>query len=323
VAELRVEAPALPVPRATVGAALGCLLLAVSVAFTSFGLYAVDAVALLSSIVAAGLALFTATLGDPTDGQAWWGRTVRVLALIAFAATLLTVALTVMVVAGKGITGLGDATSRAAVLRGPTYESALARGAGLFAVVGAFTSLRLGNGSRRLLMVAGGVLVSGSFLLTGHARSHGPAVIVMACLFAHVVAVVAWTGGVAGMAAALRRRRAEPARFARLLVTFAGLMTGVIAMLLAGGVGLSVLYLSSWHALVATAYGQVLIVKIGLVAALLTVSASNHFRVVRLAAAGNGTAAAVLRMNVVVEQIGLLTVLLVTEVLTRQNPVAG
>src|SRR3954452_20094119 len=206
VAELRVESPALPVPLATVGAALGCLLLAVSLAFTSFGLYAVDVVAMLSSIVAAGLALFTATLGDPTDGQAWWGRTVRVLALVAFAATLLTVALTVMVVAGTGISGLGDATSRAAVLRGPTYESALARGAGLCAVVGAFTSLRLGDGSRRLLMVAGGLLVSGSFLLTGHARSHGPAVIVMACLFAHVLAVVAWTGGVAGMAAALRQR---------------------------------------------------------------------------------------------------------------------
>src|SRR3954447_9962629 len=132
------------------------------------------------------------------------------LALVAFAATLLTVALTVMVVAGNGITGLGDATSRAAVLRGPTYESALARGAGLCAVVGAFTSLRLGSATRRLLMVAGGALISGSFLLTGHAGSRGPAVIVRACLFAHVFAVVPWTGGVPGMSVALRRRRAEP-----------------------------------------------------------------------------------------------------------------
>ena len=41
------------------------------------------------------------------------------------------------------------------------------------------------------------------------------------------------------------------------------------------------------------------------------------------AAGGNRAAVAVLRMNVLVEQIGLVTVLLVTEVLARQNPVGG
>jgi copper transport protein len=332
-AELRVGAPALPVPRAAVSAVVACALLAVSLRFPTFGLYAVDVVALVSAVVAAGLAFFTAILGDPTDGQAWWGRAVRILAVAGFAATLLAVAFTVMVVAGNGVAGLGDATSRAAVLRGATYESALARCAGLCAVAAAFSPVRLrplrlrppgvGERTRRLLMIVGGVLVAGSFLLAGHARSHGPAAVVMLCLLAHVVAVVAWSGGVAGVTVALRRRLVDPVRFGRVLVTFAGLMTGVIAMLLAGGIGLAVLYLSSWHALVWTAYGQVLIVKLGLVAALLVVSASNHFRLVRLAAAGSGPALAALRMNLVVEQIGLVTVLVITEVLVRQNPVSG
>jgi copper transport protein len=145
----------------------------------------------------------------------------------------------------------------------------------------------------------------------------------MLCLSAHVVAVAAWGGGVVGITVAMRHRVADPARFGRVLVTFAGLMTGVIAMLLAGGAGLAVLYLPSWHALVSTAYGQVLIIKIGLVAGLLTVSASNHYRLVRPAAAGRGSALAALRMNLAVEQIGLVTVLVVTEVLARQNPVGG
>jgi copper transport protein len=323
VAELRIEAPALRVPVAAAGAAVACVLLAASLAVPAFGLYAVEGAALMSAIGAAGLALFTATLGDPTDGQAWWGRTVRVLAVVGFAATLLTVAFTVMVVAGNGVAGLGDATSRAAVLRGATYESALARCAGLCVVAGAFSSLRLVGRARRLSMLAGGLLVAGSFLLAGHARSHGPAAVALVCLLAHLVAVAAWGGGVAGVTVALRRRLVDPARFGRVLVAFAGLMTGVIVMLLAGGIGLAVLYLSSWHALLSTAYGQVLIIKVGLVAGLLAVSASNHFRLVRPAAAGNGPALAALRMNLAVEQIGLLTVLVVTEVLARQNPVAG
>lgn len=318
------EAPALRMPGATAAAAGACLVvLAVSLAAPATGVYVVDGVALVASVVAAGLAFFTAVLGDPTDGRLWWGRLVRVLVVVGFAATLLTVAVTVMVVAGDGIAGLGDSISRAAVLRGATYQSALTRCVGLCLLAGAFTPVRLDARLRRPLMLAGGLLVAGSFLLAGHARSHGPAVVVLVCLLAHVVAVAAWVGGVAGVTVALRGRLVDPDRFARVLVTFAGLMTGVIAMLLAGGIGLSALYLSSWHALVSTAYGQVLIVKVGLVAGLLAVSASNHFRLVRPAAVGSGPALTALRMNLAVEQIGLVTVLVITEVLCRQNPVSG
>jgi copper transport protein len=323
VAELRVHAPALPGRRATVCAAAVFLLLVVALAFPAFGLYAVDGVALVSSVLAAGLAFFTATLGDPTDGRAWWGQAIRVLAVVAFAAMLLTVAFTVMVVAGDGVAGLADPTSRAAVLRGATYESALARCAGLLCIAAGVTPIQVGRHARRILLLAGGVLVCGSFVLAGHARSHGPAVVVMACLLAHVVAIAAWGGGLAGVTVALRRRTVDEARFGRVLLTFAGLMTGVIVMLLAGGIGLAVLYLPSWHALVSTAYGQVLIVKVGLVAGVLAVSASNHFRLARPAAAGSGPALAALRMNLAVEQIGLVTVLVITEVLSRQNPVSG
>jgi copper transport protein len=323
-AELRATASALRTPRATVVAAVaGIVLLADLVTVPDFGVYAVEGVALVVAVAAAGLAFFTALLGDPTDGQVWWGRLVRVLAVVGFAATLLTVVFSVMVVAGDGIAGLGDATSREAVLRGATYEAALARCTGLCLVAGAFTPVAVAERARRPLMLSGGLLVAGSFLLDGHARSHGPTVLVLVCLLAHVVAVAAWVGGVVGVTVALRRRLVDPARFARVLTSFAGLMTGVIAMLLAGGIGLSALYLSSWHAVVSTAYGQVLIVKVGLVAALLMVSASNHLRLVRPAAAGSGPALAALRMNLAVEQIGLLTVLVITEVLSRQNPIAG
>lgn len=325
-AELPVEAPALRMPPAAVrGVALflAVALLAVSVASPSFGLYAVDGVALVSAVAAAGLAFFTALLGDPTDGQAWWGATVRQLTIVGFAATLLTVAFTVMVVAGDGARGLGNGLARDAVLRGSTYEAALARCAGLCLVAAAFSLVGLTSARRRALMIGGGLLVSGSFLLAGHARSHGPAVVVLVCLLAHVVGASAWAGGLVGLGVTMHRRAVDPARRARVLVTFAGLMTGVIVMLLAGGIGLATLYLSSWHALVSTAYGQVLIVKVGLVTGMLVVSSSNHYRFVRPAASGDVSALAALRMNVALEQIGLVTVLIVTEVLLRQSPIAS
>ena len=324
-AELPLGAPALRVPpRALRNAAvsLAAAVFAVALALPSFGLYAVHGAALVCSVVAAGLAFFTAVLGDPTDGQVWWGTAVRRLTILGFATTLLTVAFTVMVVAGDGVRGLGDGLSRGAVLRGPTYEAALARCVGLCLVAAAFTVPRLATSSRRAVMIAGGLLVSGSFLLAGHARSHGPAILVLSCLLAHVVGASGWAGGLVGLGVTLHRRSIDEQRRARILVTFAGLMTGVIVMLLAGGIGLGVLYLSSWHALVSTAYGQVLIVKVGLVMAMLVISSSNHYRLVRPAAAGDVSALAALRMNVALEQIGLVTVLLVTEVLLRQNPIA-
>jgi copper transport protein len=324
--ELRAGAPALRLSAAaaaTAGVVIATAAVAASLARPSFGLYAVDGLSLVTAVLAAGLGFFTALLGDPTDGRAWWGLAVRVLCLTGFAAALLTVAFTVMVVAGDGIRGLADATSRAAVLRGPTYEAALARCAGLCAVAAAFASLRVNVAARRALMVGGGVLVCGSFLLAGHARSHGPVVVVLLCLLAHVLGASGWAGGLVGLAVVLRRRDVATADRGAVLVTFAGLMTGVVTMLLAGGLGLGLLYLSSWHALVSTAYGQVLLVKAGLVAGLLIVSASNHQRVVPAAARGSAPALAALRMNVAVEQLGLLTVLIVTEVLIRQNPVAS
>ncbi|HET6816460.1 MAG TPA: CopD family protein [Mycobacteriales bacterium] len=325
-AELPVEAPALRLPPAAlrnVGLLLATSLLAASLAVPPFGLYAVEGVALVCAVAAAGLAFFTALLGDPTDGQVWWGAAVRQATIAGFAATLLTVAFSVMDVAGEGLRGLGSGLARDAVLRGAAYETALARCAGLCLVAAAFSVVRLTPTSRRLLMFGGGALVSGSFLLAGHARSHGPTLVVLVCLFAHVVAACAWVGGLAGLGVTLHRHTVDPARRTHVLVTFAGLMTGVIVMLLAGGVGLAALYVSSWHALVSTAYGQVLIIKVGLVAAMLVVSATNHFRHVRPAAAGDVSALAALRMNVAIEQIGLIAVLVVTEVLLRQNPVAA
>ena len=279
------------------------------------GVYLTDGAALVMSIAAAGCALFSATFAIPPAYVGTWRRAARALALGGFGATLLTVAATVADVAGTGVRGLADTTAGDAVLRGGVYQSALTRCIGLCAVVVVFSLPR----PHRLLLVGAGVVTSGSFLLTGHVRDHGPAAVVVICALAHVVAAAAWLGGLVGISVVARANVDALAR-ARTLRQFAGVMTGVVAMLLAGGAGLGMLYLSSPAALVTTAYGQVLIVKVGLVIAVLLASLANHRRFVPLSTRGDARALVALRMNVAVEQIGVIAVLLVTEVLMRQNP---
>jgi copper transport protein len=271
-------------------------------------------------LLVAGLAFFTAALGDPTVDEAWWPRLVQMLAVVGFAASLLSVLFEIVDVAGVGLSGIGNATAREVVLRGGDYQSALARSGGLCVVAFAFSS----HHSRRLTRTAlltGGVITCTSFVLMGHVRSHHPVALVATLALSHVLAVAAWFGGLVGLATLLRQTRIERIRQAHVVATFAGLMTGVVAMLLAGGIGLSLLYLPSWHALFVTAYGQVLLIKLALVTAVLVVSASNHRRIVPAASDGNPAALALLRTNVAIEQIVLVAVLVITEVLMRQSPV--
>jgi putative copper export protein len=137
---------------------------------------------------------------------------------------------------------------------------------------------------------------------------------------AHLLAAAAWTGGLVGLVVALRSLDGDATAIGGLLHRFARSMTVVLGLLLAGGIGLAVCILPAPGAIVRTAYGQVLLIKLAMVLGVLVVSAANHRRLVPLARRGSARAVQVLRMNVAVEQVGILAVLLVTEILTRQNP---
>jgi copper transport protein len=311
---MAVGAPARVARRPTPRAVAGLLLIAALVACLTrpdAGIYAIDAIGIVASLAAAGFALFAAVFETAP-------REVVALAVTGFATALVAVALDIGVVAGRGISGLADATAREVVLRGGDYQAALARAAGLCLVAWAFRSAQR---SQRTALLTGALITCGSFGLSGHVRTHSPLVLVLVCVCAHVVAAAAWLGGVIGLAYVLRNDRLDRLGRARVLATFSGLMTGVVAMLLAGGVGLAFLYLPSVHALVATAYGQVLIVKVGLVAGLLLLSASNHVRLVPGVVRGDPAAFAALRMNVAVEQLVLVVIVIVTTILVRQSPV--
>ena len=280
------------------------------------GRYLTEAVALVCALGAAGIALYAIRVPDQRDFVAAIRVPTTRLAIVAFAAALLTLPFAVMDVSGDGLRGLGDGLARAAALRGGDYESVVTRAAGLILLVGA---LRLRRSSRIALATSAGLIV-GSFLLMGHVRTHGPKAAVLVTMFAHVAAASMWFGGLLGLAVALRRARGDGQRSAQLLAAFARLMSVVLVLLLAAGIGLAILYLPSPSALVRTAYGDVLLVKLAVVATTLVLSAANHRRLVPSAQDGNALAVRVLRINIAAEQVLLATVLVVTEILMRQNP---
>ena len=281
------------------------------------GRYATEAVALVCALGTAGTALF-AVIAQPAGDVVPALRVLSTrLAVAAFAAVLLTLPFAVMDVSGDGLRGLGNGLARAAALRGGDYETVVARGAGLVLVVGAMRSRR----PSRPVLVVGALLVTGSFLLMGHVRTHGPQAAVLTTTFAHVSAAAAWFGGLLALGVTLRRHRSDAVRSGQLLAAFARVMTGVLALLLAAGVGLAILYLPSPAALIRTAYGEVLLVKLAVVTTTLVLSSANHLKLVPAARTGNMHAVRVLRINIAAEQALLVTVLVITEVLMRQNPV--
>jgi copper transport protein len=283
---------------------------------TSVGLYVVNGIAMVSAMLTVGLAMFlllpaAAAVADPLR------RWLLAAAMVSFAAALLTLPFAVMNVDGRGLVGLGDGLARDVALRSGDYEGVLTRCAGVVAIVLALRTVRRPAAARALL-AAGALVVVGSFLYTGHPRTHGPLVLALGGAFAHVLAAAVWFGGVVGLGIALRTVRGDDVP--GLLLAFARWMTAALALLFAGGLVLAVLCLPSATALLHSAYGQVLLVKLAVVGGVLVVSSANHRRLVPMAVRGQAEAVRVLRLNVAVEQIGLLAVVLITDVLVRQTP---
>jgi putative copper export protein len=319
VSELRTHPSALRDVPTIAGAATGVAvagLLMACLLRPELGRYLTEAVALVAALSVAGVAWFATVVPARLTAAPSLRRPTVLLAVVAFAAVLVTLPFAVMAVSGDGLRGLGDGLARAAALRSGDYETVVARGMGLVLVVG---GMRVQRGSRALL-ITGAALITGSFLLMGHVRTHHPEIAVFATTFAHVSAAAAWFGGLLALGLTLRRNTHDSLTSGQLLATFARLMTFVLALLLAAGVGLAILYLPSPGALVHTAYGVVLLVKLAVVASILILSSANHMRLVPAARTGNERAVRVLRANVAAEQVLLLAVLVITEVLMRQNP---
>ena len=168
--------------------------------------------------------------------------------------------------------------------------------------------------------------------LGGHASVQPPVALNAPANVLHVLAVSAWLGGVAVLVLVLRgaTRELEPAERTRALATtvgrFSALAGGAIALLLATGVLQAVIGMSAFGELLDTPYGRAVLVKLGLLAAIVGLGWVNRRRSLprlRRAAAGGvspGAAGVLLRRTLRAEAALALAVLGATGALAGYPP---
>lgn len=141
---------------------------------------------------------------------------------------------------------------------------------------------------RRILAALALLVACLAFASAGHAASAPPRWLLASAVFVHALAVLLWLGALAPLGAVLVRGGPDAIRS---LGRFSTVIPAVIAALLASGTVIAVAQVQTPVALFASAYGRVLIAKLGLVAAMLTLAAVNRYAWTRRALAGDMTAA--------------------------------
>ncbi|MFF9285279.1 copper resistance CopC/CopD family protein [Streptomyces griseosporeus] len=125
------------------------------------------------------------------------------------------------------------------------------------------------------LSVGGGVVAAGlaaSWAMAEHASTGLQPGIAMPVDVLHLLAVAAWLGGLTALLVALYRAPAGTPVAASAVRRFSAVAFGSVAALAATGVYQSWRQLGSWSAFTGTRYGQLLLVKIGLVALLVGIA---------------------------------------------------
>ncbi len=164
-----------------------------------------------------------------------------------------------------------------------------------------------------------------SVLPVGHTRTFGPRWLVMGADLVHASTAAVWLGGLVALIlhlARARRRQDDPAGAATVLGRFSTLAGGLVVLLGLTGTALAVVMVGSVPALVGSAYGRLLLGKLGLLAVIGGVAAWNRFWLLpRLGRKGEAARAwRQLAMALRLEVVGLVLVLGVTSALTLQNP---
>lgn len=137
---------------------------------------------------------------------------------------------------------------------------------------------------RRPLALAGLAGVGVALAASGHASAAEPQWLTRPLVFVHGTAICFWAGALAPLGFALRQRPAEARVFLR---RFSLTILPVVAMLVASGIVLAVIQVQAPPALLHTAYGRLLLVKLALLLFLFTLAAVNRWTLTTPAEAGD------------------------------------
>jgi copper transport protein len=200
------------------------------------------------------------------------------------------------------------------------WQTAMGTSWGATAAIG-FAALVAALGGNELRGRLQGVLALAAFLgvgvalaASGHAGSARPQLLTRPAVLVHVLAVTFWIGALVPLATQLRRKDATTA-----LHRFSAVIPFAVLPLVIAGALLAIVQVREPAALLSTAYGRVLLVKLALVVALLLLAAVNCWRLTGRVEAGDGAAARRLRRSILVE-VALSAAILCTVATWRFTP---
>jgi copper transport protein len=131
---------------------------------------------------------------------------------------------------------------------------------------------------------------------SGHASAAEPQWLTRPAVFVHSISVAFWVGALMPLGALLKRGEGQVA-----LVRFSRAIPFAIVPLLVSGITLAVIQVGRPEALITTAYGRVLLIKLALVAVLLLLAAFNRWRLTGAAERGEPTATRRLVVAILIE----------------------
>ncbi|SEN31845.1 copper resistance D family protein [Palleronia pelagia] len=282
------------------------------------GLETIDALAVLAicakaagyaaALTAMGGALFAAVFARAADPDTL--RLARRMAAVAAAIGLAVLALRFGIraarISGMGVAGATDPMMLGFVWQSPLGAAAIWRGLG---EIGVLTILLPGLAGR-LVPLAGAFAIAVSYTLVGHTLGD-PRWVMAGLLAIHLLAVAFWVGALLPLF-----RAAGTGQGVTLLHKFGTFAAWAVGALAAAGSILAWLLAGSLVALLGTAYGVGLLLKLAVVCGLLLLAAGNKWRLVPALAAGRPGASAALRRSIALEGGAVILILLVTAAIT-------
>ena len=211
------------------------------------------------------------------------------------------------------LVGMADPLLVGLVLETPGGSASLMAAAGFLLIL--LAELAVKDPAHPIRITGPGLAVL-SLLLAGHVTTRGMQAGIL--LVVHIAGLGFWLGALLP----LRAMCSDPDRFggqmalAELADLFGRRAIWIVPALLLAGTLYAVMLVGSVAALVATTYGQVLMVKVGLVSGLLCLAALNKFRLAPALRGGEVAAALRLRRSIDWELAGVAVVLLATSLMT-------
>jgi putative copper export protein len=194
------------------------------------------------------------------------------------------------------------------LLHGASLHTWLLRALGL-----ALLAPSAGTAPYRAARLGGAAVVTLSFVLSGHTRTHAHAPLLGALLALHVSAVLYWYGSLWPLRQVLRRETAGIA--SRTVTAFSRVALLCVPLLALAGAALACLLLPAPAALLSP-YGQLLLLKIALFLTAFALAALNRLRLTPALSRGTAGGAPALERAVLAEYLLISLTLAVTAVMS-------